>query len=147
MLFKDAYTLAAEMGLKRTAHAGESEGARRIWEALEYLDPHRIGHGTSAADDPELIKRLARDGIYLEVCLSSNIQTGAIDKLENHPLPKFLDAGVKVALCTDNPTVSSTCLSREYQLAMDTFGFSENDIRELAKMSSQGTFLAAGCHF
>ncbi len=145
-LFKDAYTLATEMGLKKTAHAGESEGAKRIWEALEFLEPHRIGHGTSAGDDPELIKRLAKDKVYLEVCLTSNVQTGAIAKLADHPLPRFLDAGVKVALCTDNPTVSNTCLSREYELAMQTFGFSESDMREIAKMSCQGTFLAAGCH-
>jgi len=146
MLFKDAYDLATTMGLKKTAHAGESEGPERIWEALEYLDPHRIGHGTSAGQDPELIKRLARDGIYLEVCLSSNLQTGAVTDLKDHPLPRFLDAGVKVALCTDNPTVSSTSLSREYELAMDHFGLSENDVVELARMSCQGTFLAAGCH-
>ncbi len=146
ILFREAYDLATKMGLKKTAHAGESEGPERIWEALDYLGPDRIGHGTSAGQDPELIKRLARDGVYLEVCLSSNLQTGAIDKLENHPLPKFLDAGVKVALCTDNPTVSNTCLSKEYLLAMETFDFSENDIQHLARMSCQGTFLADGCH-
>ena len=146
LLFRDAYTLARDMGLKRTAHAGESEGPERIWEALDNLDPQRIGHGTSAGQDPELIKRLAADGIYLEVCLSSNLQTGAIDRLEDHPLPRFLDAGVKVALCTDNPTVSSTTLSQEYELAMTTFGLSENDVRQLVGMSCQGTFLASGCH-
>ncbi len=146
ILFKDAYDLATKMGLKKTAHAGESEGPERIWEALDCLGPDRIGHGTSAGQDSELIKRLARDGVYLEVCLSSNLQTGAIDKLEKHPLPKFLDAGVKVALCTDNPTVSSTTLSREYEMAMEAFGLSESDVRDLAKMSCQGTFLAAGCH-
>ncbi len=144
ILFREAYDLAARMGLKKTAHAGESEGPERIWEALDNLGPDRIGHGTSAGEDPELIKRLARDGVYLEVCLSSNLHTGAIDKLANHPLPKFLDAGVKVALCTDNPTVSNTNLSREYLLAMETFGLSENDVRALVSMSSAGTFLAAG---
>jgi adenosine deaminase len=146
VLFKDAYDLATKMGLKKTAHAGESEGPERIWEALDYLGPHRIGHGTSAGDDPELIKRLAADGVMLEVCLTSNVQTGAIDKLANHPLPQFLDAGVKVALCTDNPTVSSTSLSREYELAMENFGLSENDVRALVRMSCEGTFLAGGCH-
>ncbi len=146
LLFKDAYDLAAKMGLKKTAHAGESEGPERIWEALEHLGPDRIGHGTSAGQDAELIKRLARDEIYLEVCLSSNLQTGAVSSLAEHPLPKFLDAGVKVALCTDNPTVSSTCLSREYELAMEHFGLTETDVVELARMSCQGTFLSAGCH-
>ncbi len=145
VLFTDAYALADAMGLKKTAHAGESEGPERIWEALDNLGPHRIGHGTSAGRDPELIKRLAADGVYVEVCLSSNLQTGAVAKLSEHPLPKFLEAGVKVALCTDNPTVSSTSLAREYALAMETFGFSEDDIRQLAKMSCAGTFLADGC--
>ncbi|MFO7610167.1 MAG: adenosine deaminase [Candidatus Krumholzibacteriia bacterium] len=146
VLFREAYALAGIMGLKKTAHAGESEGPERIWEALEYLGPERIGHGTSAGRDPELMRRLARDGIYLEVCLSSNVQTGAVADLKDHPLPRFLEAGVKVALCTDNPTVSSTTLSREYELAMELFGFSERDIVELARMSAQGTFLAAGSH-
>ena len=141
VLFESAYALAGQMGLKRTAHAGESEGPERIWEALEFLGPDRIGHGTSAGKDPELIKRLAADGIYLEVCLSSNLQTGAVARLSDHPLPKFLEAGVKVALCTDNPTVSNTTLSREYELAMETFAMSESDIRALAEMSCLGTFL------
>ncbi|MFH2054132.1 MAG: adenosine deaminase [bacterium] len=145
VLFAEAYELAGLMGLKKTAHAGESEGPERIWEALDNLGPDRIGHGTSAGDDPELIKRLARDGIYLEVCLSSNVQTGAVASLKDHPLPRFLEAGVKVALCTDNPTVSSTTLAREYELAMETFGFSEADVRDLARMSCRGTFLTEGC--
>ncbi len=146
VLFKDAYALAARMGLGRTVHAGESEGPERIWEALDNLGPQRIGHGTAAGRDPELIRRLARDGVYLEVCLSSNLQTGAVDDLADHPLPRFLEAGVKVALCTDNPTVSATTLSREYLLAMELFGLSENDVRELARMSCEGTFLREGCH-
>ncbi len=146
VLFRDAYALAGTMGLKKTAHAGESEGPERIWEALENLGPQRIGHGTSAGQDPELMRRLARDGVYLEVCLSSNVQTGAVGALKDHPLPRFLEAGIKVALCTDNPTVSSTTLSREYELAMETFGFSAGDIVALARMSGQGTFLGAGCH-
>lgn len=145
ILFTDAYALASTMGLKKTAHAGESEGPERIWEALDRLGPDRIGHGTSAGRDPELIKRLAADGVYVEVCLSSNLQTGAVADLKDHPLPRFLEAGVKVALCTDNPTVSSTCLACEYALAMETFGFSEGDIRDLARMSCRGTFLSAGC--
>ena len=144
ILFTSAYELADRMGLRKTAHAGESEGPERIWEAIENLGPDRIGHGTSAGRDPELLKRLAADGTYLEVCLSSNIQTGAVDDLKQHPLPRFLEAGVKVAISTDNPTVSSTTLSREYELAMDLFGFSEEDVRALVLMSRGGTFLSGG---
>lgn len=144
VLFREAYALARRMGLKCTAHAGESEGPERVWEALDNLGPQRIGHGTSAGRDPELMKRLARDGVYVEVCLSSNLQTGAVAKLADHPLPRFLDAGVKVALCTDNPTVSATTIAREYELAMGAFGFSEADMRRLADMSRHGTFLSGG---
>ncbi|MBU8870242.1 MAG: adenosine deaminase [Gemmatimonadales bacterium] len=147
LLFENAYDLAARMGLKKTAHAGESEGPERIWEALDCLGPHRIGHGTSAGQDAELMKRLAADGICLEVCLSSNLQTGAISALSDHPLPRFLEAGVKVALCTDNPTVSNTTLAREYELAMELFSMSENDVRALAGMSCDCTFLGEGCPF
>ena len=145
VLFTVAYSLAGKMGLKKTVHAGESVGPERIWEAIEYLGPDRIGHGTSAGQDPELMKRLAADGTYVEVCLSSNLQTGAVTALKDHPLPRFLDAGMNVALCTDNPTVSSTTLTREYELAMEVFGFGEQDIRELADMSCRGTFLCEGC--
>jgi len=145
LLFADAYRLADAMGLKKTVHAGESEGPERIWEALDNLGPERIGHGTSAGRDPELIKRLAADGVTVEVCLSSNIQTGAVDDLRNHPLPRFLEAGVRVALCTDNPTVSNTTLSREYELAMELFDFSEDDVRRLVRMSGEATFLMDGC--
>ncbi len=145
LLFTDSYALAHKMGLRKTVHAGESEGPERIWEAIEKLGPDRIGHGTSAGQDAELIKRLARDGTYVEVCLSSNLQTGSVAKLAEHPLPKFLNAGVKVALCTDNPTVSATTLPREYALAAQTFGFSEKDIAHLVQMSCAGTFLSGGC--
>jgi adenosine deaminase len=141
ILFAKAYELADKMGLGKTVHAGEAAGPDRIWEAIDNLSPHRIGHGTSAGRDPALLRRLAADGVVVECCLTSNVHTGAIDRYADHPLAKFLDAGVKVALCTDNPTVSRTSLAREYEIAMDTFGFSEADMRRIAQMSWQGSFL------
>ncbi|HOX25681.1 MAG TPA: adenosine deaminase [Candidatus Krumholzibacteria bacterium] len=142
ILFVKAYELAAKMGLGLTVHAGEAAGPERVWEAVENLGPRRIGHGTSAGRDPELLKRLAADGIVVECCLTSNVHTGAIDRYLDHPLPKFLDAGVRVALCTDNPTVSNTDLVREYEIAMTTFGFSENDMRRIARQGWEGSFVA-----
>ncbi len=142
ILFAKAYEMAARMGMGLTVHAGEAAGPERVWEAVDNLGPHRIGHGTSAGRDPELLKRLAKDGIVVECCLTSNIHTGATDRYADHPLPKFLEAGVKVALCTDNPTVSSTDLVREYEIAMETFGLSEGDMRHIARMSWEGSFLA-----
>jgi adenosine deaminase len=141
ILFAKAYELASTMNLGLTVHAGEAAGPERVWEAVDNLGPDRIGHGTSAARDPELLKRLAADKITVECCLTSNIHTGAIDRYEDHPLPKFLDAGVPVALCTDNPTVSGTTLRREYEVAMETFGLSEDDMRRIASMGWQASFL------
>lgn len=141
ILFAKAYELASTMDLGLTVHAGEAAGPERVWEAVDNLGPDRIGHGTSAGRDPELLKRLAADKIVVECCLTSNIHTGAIDRYEDHPLPKFLDAGVPVALCTDNPTVSSTDLRREYEIAMETFDFTEDDMRKIASMSWEASFL------
>jgi len=141
ILFAKAYELANTMDLGLTVHAGEAAGPERVWEAIDNLGPDRIGHGTSAGRDPELLKRLAADKIVVECCLTSNIHTGATDRYEDHPLPKFLDAGVLVALCTDNPTVSSTTLRREYEIAMETFDLSEDDMRRIASMSWEASFL------
>lgn len=141
ILFTGAYELAAEMGFYKTVHVGEDEGPERIWEALDCLGPQRVGHAVSAAKDPALLKRLARDRIFIEVCLSSNLQTQAVGSLSEHPLPRFLDAGIPCTLCTDNTTVSSTSLPNEYLLAIDSFDLSESDVRELVAMGQDWSFI------
>lgn len=141
ILFTGAYELAAEMGFYKTAHVGEDEGPERIWEALDCLGPHRLGHAVSAARDGALLRRLARERILVEVCLSSNLQTGAVRSLSEHPLPRFLEAGVPCCLCTDNTTVSSTHLINEYLLAIETFDLSENDVRQLVAMGRDWSFI------
>ncbi len=141
ILFVEPFALARTMGLSRTVHAGEDEGPDKVWQAVELLAPERIGHGTSAAKDPKLVKRLADDGIAVEVCLTSNVQTGAIDKVSNHPLPVFLEAGVKICICTDNPTVSGISVIDEYLTAIDTFDLSEEDVRRLVRMAEEMSFV------
>jgi adenosine deaminase len=88
-----------------------------VWQAVDELGVDRIGHGCTAVQDPELVKRLARDRIAVEVCLSSNYHTGAVKRGARHPLHAFLEAGVPVALCCDNSTVSRTDAVRESLLA------------------------------
>jgi adenosine deaminase len=107
-LFRDAFEIARKGGLGLTVHAGEDAGAEYVWEAIDVLGAERIGHGCSAAKDPELLRRLARDRILVECCPTSNYQTGSVPKDRVHPIARFLEAGVPVALCTDNPTVSRT---------------------------------------
>jgi len=117
-LFAPAFRLAREEGLPITIHAGEAAGPRSVWDAL-LLAPQRIGHGVRSAEDPRLLAHLAASGVTLEVAITSNVQTGATPDHAQHQLTALAAAGVRVALCTDNPTVSDTRLTREYELARD----------------------------
>lgn len=121
-LFRDAYKIARAGGLGLTVHAGEDEGPRRIWEAVDDLGADRIGHGCSAIQDPVLMRRLAKDRILVECCLTSNYQTAAVARGEEHPIYRFLEQGIPVAVCTDNTTVSNTDQTRENGLLVDRLG-------------------------
>ena len=121
-LFRSAYEIAGLGRLGLTAHAGEDAPVEYVWQAVDELGVQRIGHGCSAVQDPELVRRLARDGIAVEVCLSSNYHTGAVARGARHPLLAFLEAGVPVALCCDNSTVSRTDAVRESLLATSQAG-------------------------
>ena len=116
-LFREAFEIAKKGGLKLTCHAGEDEGPKYIWQAIDELGARRIGHGCSAIQDKTLMRRLARDQILVECCQTSNYQTGAVKRGERHPLATFLEMGVPVAICTDNTTVSNTTQNRENSLA------------------------------
>jgi len=121
-LFASAYEVARLGRLGLTAHAGEDAPVDYVWQAVDELGVGRVGHGCAAVQDGELLKRLARDRITVEVCLSSNYHTGAVGRGEPHPLARFLDAGVPVALCCDNSTVSGTDSLRESVLAATQVG-------------------------
>ena len=112
-LFAEAYEIARRGKLGLTAHAGEDEGPAMIWQAVDALGVKRLGHACSAVQDRELMRRLARDRILVECCLTSNYQTGAVKRSGRHPIHDFLEAGVPVAICTDNTTVSNTDQGRE----------------------------------
>ncbi len=115
-LFADAYEIARKGGLGLTAHVGEDEGPEMVWHAVDVLGVQRVGHGCSAAADREPVRRLARDRILVECCLTSNYQTGAASRARRHPIFDFMDAGVPVAICTDNTTVSGTHQPEENRL-------------------------------
>jgi len=117
-LFAPAFRLARDAGLAVTIHAGEAAGPQSVWDALR-LAPQRIGHGVRSAEDPRLLAHLAEAGVTLEVAITSNVQTGAARSRAHHQLATLIQAGVRVALCTDNPAVSDTRLTREYELARD----------------------------
>jgi adenosine deaminase len=124
-LFSEAYEIARAGGLGLTAHVGEDEGPEMVWHALDDLGVNRVGHACSAVNDRELMRRLARDQIFVECCLTSNYQTGAVARGRRHPIHDFLEAGVPVAICTDNTTVSDTDQIRENLLLVDDLGLEE----------------------
>ena len=141
-LFRDVYQYAAGHGLHLTAHAGETTGPESIWGALN-LKAERLGHGLSASQDPELMAELVERQIPIEICLTSNLQTGCCKRMEDHPLRSYFDLGVMVTLNTDDPAMFRTSLTREYALAQQTFGFSDEQLREIARNGFEASFLPA----
>jgi len=138
--FREVYELARGNGLRATVHAGETVGPESIWGAIRELKADRIGHGLHAVDDPELVRYLAEQKIPVEICISSNVLTGCCTSVEQHPLRKLFDAGVLVTLNTDDPEMFHTTLNREYQIAQQVFGFSDEELRQLAENSFQASF-------
>jgi aminodeoxyfutalosine deaminase len=140
-LFSDVYRRAREVGLHTTAHAGEAAGPESVREAVELLGAERIGHGTSAARDPAVLRMLAERQIPVEVGLTSNLATGAIARIEDHPLRQFLEAGVRVTLNSDDPAMFATSLEREMILAAESFGLSREEILGLVANAFRSAFL------
>ena len=141
-LFKDVYAHAAEHGLHLTAHAGENAGPESIWGALN-LRAERIGHGLTAGQDPELIEELAERQIPIEICVTSNVRTGCCGDILQHPVRRYFDNGLMLTLNSDDPAMFRTSLMQEYQLVQETFGFTDEHLRELARNSFEASFLPA----
>lgn len=141
-LFRDVYEYAASQGLRLTAHAGETTGPESIWGALN-LKAERIGHGLSAANDRELMTELAERQVPLEICITSNLETGCCGGLEQHPVRSYFDQGLMITLNSDDPAMFYTSLAREYALAQQAFGFTDEHLREIARNGFEASFLPA----
>jgi len=141
-LFRSVYAYAQDHGLHLTAHAGETASAESIWGALN-LHAERIGHGLTAAQDPDLVEELAYRQIPVEICITSNLRTGVCKSAGDHPVKNYFDQGLMITLNTDDPALFGTSLAREYQFAQDSFGFTEEHLRELARNSFEASFLPA----
>src|SRR3984885_477021 len=141
-MFGAVYSRAAEHGLHLTAHAGESAGPESIWGALN-LKAERIGHGLTAGKDPELMEELARRQIPVEICVTSNLRTGCCTDLGEHPVRRYFDEGLMLTINSDDPAMFGSSLVTEYELVQRQFGFSDEQLRELARNSFEASFLAA----
>lgn len=148
--------LAAFQAIKRanfhiTIHAGEAFGPRSIWQALQYCGAHRLGHATRLRDDTEtlpdgslklgsLAQYVLDRRIPLEMCLLSNLHTGACTRIEDHPFGDFLRHGFRVCLNTDDRLMSDTSMTRETALAAEAFRLSLDDLEKLALNAMKSAF-------
>jgi adenosine deaminase len=139
--FAAVYRRAAELGLHRVVHAGEAAGPHSIRAALDELGAERIGHGTRAVEDPELVRRLVSEGVPLEVCPTSNVCTGVVGSLEAHPVRELFDAGVRVTLASDDPSFFGADLVQEYA-NLRALGFCDAELLQIARTGFEAAFLS-----
>lgn len=140
-LFLDIFREARDLGLHCLAHAGEAAGPESIRDAIELLGAERIGHGLTAIQDASVMALLRERGIPLEVCPSSNVSTGLISRIEDHPMPKFLDAGLTVTLNSDDPAMFGTSLEEEFVRSAHAFNFPRGTLVQLCRNAIDGSFL------
>ncbi len=138
--FQRHFDAARAAGLRSVPHAGETTGPETVWDALRLLGAERIGHGTTAVEDPTLLAHLAETGIPLEVCPSSNVATRAVAAIADHPIVAFRDAGVTVTVNSDDPPMFGTSLNREYEIAADLLGLDEAGVADLARTAVRVSF-------
>ncbi len=140
-LFKRAYEIATDGGLKATIHAGEFADAEGMMEAMDNLPIQRIGHGVMAIHSPETIARLIDKNIALEVCPSSNIALGLFPDLKHHPLIPLMDAGIQVSLNSDDPPFFKTSLAEEYERVQAFHKFSDEKMKDFTRMAIESAFV------
>lgn len=142
--FTPVFDAAHRAGLNVTAHAGEAAGAPSVRDALERYTASRIGHGTRAVEDADLLARLARERIVLEVCPSSNEALGVVASVRDHPVAAFLEAGIPCVVATDDPTLFRTTLSREFRRLHEEAGIAAGPLRTMARLAFEAAFVEAG---
>jgi aminodeoxyfutalosine deaminase len=141
--FKPYFDKARAAGLHSVPHAGETTGPQTIWDSIRDLGAERIGHGISAAQDPELMAYLAEHDIPLEICPTSNVRTRAVPSLDEHPLPALVAAGVPVSVNSDDPPMFGTTLEEEYAVAARLLGLDKAGVAGLARAAVTASFLPA----
>lgn len=141
--FSRAFDIARDAGLGITIHAGELSGAFSVRDALDHVRPSRISHGVRAIEDPDLVRRLADEGVVLEVCPGSNVALGVFADFASHPLRALWQAGVRVTLNSDDPPFFHTSLAREYAVAETEMGFSRAELLAMTRTAIEAAFVDA----
>ncbi len=141
--YRDLFAEAKQRGLGITVHAGEWAGAENVRFAIENLEADRIGHGIRILEDAYTCELARERGSVFEVCITSNLQTGAVGKLEEHPLPAMVrEKGLQATLNTDDPGLSDITLSGEMKIAHSDLGFDLAEIKALTLLAAERAFLA-----
>ncbi len=138
--YEEIYERARQYGFRTSAHAGEAAGAESIWGAIRALKVDRIGHGTRAVEDPVLLTYLQAKQIHIECCPISNLRTGVVASLKEHPIKKFYREGFSVSVNTDDPKMFNTSLEEEYAALIGSLGFEWPDIVRLVANAIQSAW-------
>jgi adenosine deaminase len=133
--FARAFALGRDAGLRVAPHAGELVGPDAVREAIDVLGADRVQHGVRAGEDPVLVERLAREGVQLDVCPTSNVALGVVSTLSVHPLRALLGAGVPCSINADDPLLFGTTVLGEYELARRDLGLSDDELATCARTS------------
>lgn len=140
--FERVFARARALGLHVTAHAGEEGPPAYVREALDLLKVERIDHGNRALEDPALVHRLARDGMTLTVCPLSNLRLCVIDRIEDSPVRRMLDLGLKVTVNADDPAYFGGYINDNFRAVAAALDLSADKLVALAKNSFTGSFLS-----
>lgn len=141
--YGEAFRIAADAGLGCTVHAGEWAGADSVRAALE-LPVTRISHGVRSIEDPAVVAELAERGIVLECCPTSNVVLGVFPAYEQHPLPRLVEAGVRVTLGSDDPPYFGASVGGEYEICRERFGFDDAALRDITRTAIGAAFCDEG---
>jgi adenosine deaminase len=142
--FREVFAAAEQLGLRKVAHAGEEGPPEYVWEALDVLGVERIDHGIRAVEDRALLRRLAGDRVPLTVCPLSNVRLRCVESLEQHPLPRLLEAGVLVTINSDDPAYFGGYVAENYHALQQALGLDMATLEAMARNSLAASFPASG---
>jgi adenosine deaminase len=140
--FAETFRRARDLGLRAVAHAGEEGPSSYIWGALDILGAERIDHGVRALEDPALVERLRDQQVPLTVCPLSNVKLRVFDRLEDHPLKRMLDLGLRVSINSDDPAYFDGYIGENYRRVQVALHLTDSEVQTLAANSIESSFIS-----
>ena len=141
--FEDVYKEAKKAGFGLTVHAGEAAGAESVRDSVEKLGVERVGHATRAFEDPELVALLKERQIPLEMCVMSNVRTGAVESTGSHPIKDYYKQGLMLTINSDDPVMFNTTINEEYRVLVEHFDFQVDELEQISLNGVHASLLPA----